>query len=696
MNGKTFPTPALPDSVYERLNPVNPYRHLGYTPDAAHPRNIMLFAHLHRRALEAFDRRGKEIAAIKTADAFTARQTRIKSVFHDALGAFPERTPLEPRVVGVIDEDDYVIERVIYESRPGHHVTANLYLPKTPGPVPGVLVPCGHSRNGKASSQKLGGLLARNGLAALVYDPIGQGERNQILTPEGKPVLRPTFEHNMLGAPARLIGRSAAHYRVWDGFRSLDYLASRPEIDPKRIGCTGCSGGGTLTSYLMVLDERIAVAAPVCYLTSYERLLITMGMQDDEQNIPGQFADGILHADYLALRAPKPTLMVTATRDFFDIDGAWDTFREAKGLFCLMEAGDRLDMFESDDPHGFSSAARRTVTRWMRRWLLDVDDLASTEEGTVRAETEVWCTKSGQVLLDGKSRSIIELNVEAMRNHECIRAKRQAAMNEDEFRRAVREKIGLTPPAHVVPVGYGVIAADGFDVTRLCFETEPGIVVPALLYTPGARAESEFVLYVNGDDKSAGADEIRALLDTGRRVLAADLRGFGETAPLGNGYAENFGRDFNEAYLALNLNCPLLGQRVFDLLSVVGYALAELVPAGGELRLIGTGRAAPVALHAAALDTRIARTEIRRGLLSWSAVVAADLHAGQAGNIVHDVLRLYDLPELVGLIAPRSLKVSGAVDPLGATVPRETVLATYTALAKRCEKIVTGKNLIIE
>src|SRR5204862_2010382 len=133
-----------------------------------------------------------------------------------------------------------------------------------------------------------------------------------------------------------------ATYRVWDGIRSLDYLAGRPDIDPKRLGCTGCSGGGTLTSYLMALDDRVAVAAPSCYLTSLERLFATIGPQDAEQNITGQVAFGLEHADYVLLHAPRPTLMLTGTRDFFGIQAAATTFRGAREGHGIFGHADRM------------------------------------------------------------------------------------------------------------------------------------------------------------------------------------------------------------------------------------------------------------------------------------------------------------------------------------------------------------------
>src|SRR5207248_3536007 len=137
-----------------------------------------------------------------------------------------------------------------YDSQPGFTVSALLYLPSTPPPYPGVLFPCGHSENGKAADayQRACMLLAKNGLAVLCCDPVGQGERKQILTPDGAGQFPATREHTMEGVGAILLGTNLARTMIWDGMRGIDYLQSRPDIDSSRIGCTGNSGGGTLTS----------------------------------------------------------------------------------------------------------------------------------------------------------------------------------------------------------------------------------------------------------------------------------------------------------------------------------------------------------------------------------------------------------------------------------------------------------------
>ena len=129
-----------------------------------------------------------------------------------------------------------------------------------------------------------------------------------------------------------------------------------------------------MTAYLMALDDRISVAAPSCYITSLERLFATIGPQDAEQNITGQVAAGMEHADYRHHAGAQADLLSVGTRDFFDIRGSWDTFREVKLIFGRLGFGERVDLFESDEEHGFTKPRRVATARWMRRWLLKQDE----------------------------------------------------------------------------------------------------------------------------------------------------------------------------------------------------------------------------------------------------------------------------------------------------------------------------------
>jgi len=625
----------------------------------------MLYNYLLKEAQKHFEVRRRVVADLKTPAEIRKRQEYLKERFIRALGGFPAKTPLNARVVGTIRGDGFRIEKVIYESRPDHHVTANLYLPESSAPVPGVLVPCGHSSNGKAADlyQRVCILMAKNGLAALCYDPIGQGERIQLLK-EGKPAIPgSTSEHTMVGVGALLVGTSTATYRIWDGIRSLDYLAGRPEIDGKRLGCTGNSGGGTLTAYLMALDERIIAAAPSCYITSLERLFATIGPQDAEQNITGQVAFGMEHADYLTMRAPKPTLMCVATRDFFDITGAWTTFREAKLLYGKLGHGERMSIFEYNDKHGFSKPRREAAMRWMRRWLLQKDDAPFEEDFPIYTDAQLQCTRSGQVLDDFHGKSAFHLNAEMSRALARRRAQR-GKLERGKLVDVLQRHLHVPPlPQTVQTEDLGVVTRTGYRITKRLYETEPGILVPALEFTPEKAADGPLLVYLHGQgmaSQAAPGGGIEKLVRAGHRVLALDLRGWGETAPSmpSKKRPDYFGVDWKEAFLALHLDRPLLGQRVYDLLVVLQARV------GKEVHVVAVESAGPVALHAAALEPRIRRLTLERSLDSWTSVVEKPISRNQLANVLPDVLADYDLPDLAALL-PVTIRdpVDGAQAP---------------------------------
>jgi dienelactone hydrolase len=654
----------------------------------------ILRAYLLDETQKAFDARRAAVAALKTPDDVRKRQKELRAKFIAALGGFPDKTPLHARVVGTIQRDGYRVERVVYESRPDHHVTATLYLPDGKGPFPAVLMPIGHSADGKADSSVQRGaiLLARNGLAALAYDPIGQGERRQLLDDKGMPtIISSTSEHTMVGIGALLVGRSTASYRIWDGIRSIDYLASRPEIDAKRLGCTGCSGGGTLTSYLMALDDRIGVAAPSCYITSLERLFATIGPQDAEQNITGQVAFGMEHADYLTIRAPRPTLICTASRDFFDSQGTWTSFHEAKRIYGLMGYSERVDLVESDSGHGFPKTQREAMLRWMRRWLLKIDDAPTEGETAIAKDAELLCTRTGQVLEDFKGKSVFGLNAE--REAELAKG-RAKARDKDELLKEVARLAGVRlPVAAAKMTEVGEVKREGYRIRKLVFETEPGVKVPGLLFEAGG---GPLVMYADGAGKAAAAapgGPIEKLLKDGARVLALDLRGMGETAPgkPAPGKPNYFGADYYEAFVALHLGRPLLGQRVTDLLAVV----AKMAGESDDIRLIGVGSAGPAALHAAALEPRVMRLTLEGALVSWSAVVRTPVSNDQLTNVVPAALAVYDLPDLAALVAPRPLTIRKPADPTGKRLNRGAADDAYKLVRAAYGRAEAEKQFVV-
>ena len=288
----------------------------------------------------------------------------------EAMGGFPERTPLNARTVGVIERDGYTIEKVVFESRPRHHVTAHLFLPdpaKFPAPHPAVLMPCGHADEGKLfpMHHRAGVIAARGGFAALMCDPVDQGERRQ----RADRPLDGVIGHTDAGLRAHLLGWNIAQFRVWDGIRAVDYLCSRKDIDAKRLGVSGFSGGGTLTSYLNLMDDRFATACPMAFITDFPSLAKGPGPQDSEQVIHGQLAFGLNHLALLTSAFPKPVCPGFSFDDFFPYDGSRATFALARERYAAAGLADRLDRLECPGRHGWYASEQHGLVLWMRRWL---------------------------------------------------------------------------------------------------------------------------------------------------------------------------------------------------------------------------------------------------------------------------------------------------------------------------------------
>jgi pimeloyl-ACP methyl ester carboxylesterase len=407
------------------------------------------------------------------------------------------------------------------------------------------------------------------------------------------------------------------------------------------------------------------VAAPSCYLTSLERLFATIGPQDAEQNITGQVALGLEHADYIGLRATKPTLLCAATRDFFDIQGTWTSFREAKRLYTIMGHPERLDILESNTGHGWPTSHREGMARWMLRWLAGKDEAVVEGDFKIEKDADLLCTRTGQVLDDLKGVSTFGLNLKRARE---LREWRGDVTKED-----VAKLLGVKLPGAAADntLGKAFESAAGSTV-KMVFETERGVKLPALLC---GKEGGPLVVYVHDGGKEVDmGGPISRRVKAGQRVLALDLRGWGETAPAPMPKKPgHFGNDFREAYLALHLGRPLLGQRVHDLLSIIAK-LDE------KVEVVGVGKGGLVALHAAALSDKITKVRVVNALVSWENVVETPLSIDQLTQAVPGALAKYDLPQLAKMIAPRKLEIVNPVDATGKPLSADAAKKAYAGL----------------
>ena len=580
----------------------------------------------------------------------------MREFFKTNIGGFPERTPLNAKVVGKGTKENFRYEKIIYESQPGYYVTALLYLPLSEGPYPGILMPCGHSANGKAAEayQRACISLAMNGFATLCYDPVGQGERYYPYG-EDKKQLGSTIEHTLLNGGAIPTGANVSMYRIWDGMRGIDYLESRDDILTDKLGVTGNSGGGTLTSYLMALDERVAVAAPSCYLTDYKELTEDSGPHDGEQNTFNQLIVGMNHPDFIHMRAPKPTLICAATNDFFNINGTWRTYREAKRLYTRLGYGERVDLVETDATHGFSIQLREGMVRWMKRWIMDIDEPVFEPDFAILTDAEALCTESGSVFELPNAVSAFDLN--RQRVEALAKARAGSTATADQIHGVINAsafKDIASPSAHLA-------SKDGAKHSWY-LEPEEGVFLPLDIYLPEGDVKSiNIVLSVEG--RATLSPEHIASAKDGQALCAVDLRGYGETTTSDTRWGNTVGGDWCDFSRAFLLGRSYVGMRSDDIGSTVQFLRTQF-GADTTFTLEATNGATVPALHAAALNpSTFTSVHLTQGIPSWSAIAGDPYAKHQLVNAVHGALRTYDLPDLIGMMPAGKIIITDPVIP---------------------------------
>jgi len=628
------------------------------------PPKEMTTRYLRNLARQAVEKRRLTFEGLKDAKDILAYQQRMRHQFVEKLGGFPDKTPLNGKIVGTIKGDGYRVENVIFESRPQHYVAANFYIPDGKGPHPGAILSCGHSNlTGKASGayQLAGILAAKHGIAVLCYDPIGQGERFQMLNADGTPRYRlSTTEHSHVGASCILVGQNAATYRIWDGMRALDYLETRPDIIKGKYGCTGISGGGTLTEYLMALDDRIYCAAPGCAPSHFARQVDKGGMGDAEQNIFGQIAWGLDHPDYTIMRAPRPTLILAATGDFVDINGTWDLFREASRVYAKLGHPERMALVETDAQHGYSKGLREGMAAWMRRWLLSVDGNVIEADLKPHPVAELLCSPKGQVQLLPGARTVMDFNMDLVEKYAPARKELWRLENRAKAVAEVRRSAGIATLARLHKPSarrVGKIERPGYTIEKIILDSEPGIWLPALYFQP-AKATAPGILYVHGNGKSTDAKPggpIEKLVLQGHPVLAPDLRSCGEIGPQP---AMEWGGSFYEIFMAYKLGKSFVGMRAEDILVCARFLSEADTKAPAPVHLVAVAEAGPPALHAAAVEKQLfAHLTLRDSMTTWVPTVRDPTLPGQLVQTVHGALQAYDLADLLASLPKESVTV---------------------------------------
>ena len=645
-------------------------------------------------------KRSAIVARIQTPDAARARQAEVRARLAGLIGSFPERTPLHARVLGEMKADGFRVRKVIFESQPDFPVTALLYLPDNAGEArqsAAILMTPGHYIGGKTADVRMAALFARNGFVALSYDPIGQGERLQYPDPAnpGKSLVTgATGEHGEASLQPMLIGDTFARYEIWDAMRGVDYLSSLPEVDPKRIGAFGCSGGGTVTALTAALEPRIAAVGVACYITSFNELLPALGPQDAEQSTPRFLSSGFDFADLIDVAAPRPYAVISTYSDMFPFAGARSSVIEARRFYALFDpasAGEHANdgaptipptptgpALNADTSNrvpltarlqfitgaGHHAALQPITSRILSFFLRNLDPAADPDHPIVPdpaandtsaslglPKDALQVTTTGQVATSfPHAETVLTLNQK--RAARLLIARH--APNQQELPQLIRQATGAqaTPalsPSHTLLAASGAFTlptADGLELQAdIAIPQQPGPHPAVLLLVPGS---------IHGEDATAKANKARfdSLAADGNLVLALTPR----PSPPGTEETKSplLGRFYLLSLRADLVGRTLLGMRVDDAIQAIDFLTSRSDVDPHKISAEGNGHMGLVLLHAAVLDPQLSHVAVDHALASYRGLLDVRLPIDAAEDIVPGVLLHYDVPDLVHSLGSRA------------------------------------------
>ena len=627
-------------------------------------------------------------ANLKTKADAEAYVRDVRAKIASCFGKLPEKTPLNAKVTGKLERDAYTVEKVVFESRPRFFVTANLYVPKgaKEKPRPGVVGSCGHSHNGKAEPayQSFCQGLARMGYVVLIFDPIGQGERVQYghVEKDHRPGVG-VGEHLLAGNQQFLVGEFFGTWRAWDGIRALDYLLSRPEVDPKHVGITGNSGGGTMTTWLAALDPRWTMAAPSCFVSTFRRNLENELPQDTEQCPPKVLALGLDHSDFLACMAPKPVAILAKEKDYFDVRGSEEAFARLKHLYKLLGAEENVKLHIGPTGHGYSIENREAMYQWFNR-ATGASDAKTEPKLTIEKDADLYAAPKGQVS-ELESRTVFSFTAEESERRDLRFELSRIQDRQIGMRLTVADmsetliKVLALPKRVGVPE-YRILRPAGNrkypkpHATTYVLETEkPAVAVVYRLsdqahYSRPPKDEGPAILYVSHHsadtelrDEPLLAELVKAEPQTA--FYAMDVRGVGESRPDTCGgpaeFTKPYGSDYFYAIHGIMLDRPYVAQKTHDLLRVLDWLKAI---GHKEVHLVAKGWGTIPATFAALLSELVTRVTLKNAFWSYGAVAGTEVYGWPLSCFVPRAQKVFDLKDCYEALKAKKLK---QIDVLG-------------------------------
>ncbi|MEI8016603.1 MAG: acetylxylan esterase [Schlesneria sp.] len=607
-----------------------------------------------------------------------------------AWGGFPE-TPcdLEPRILGGFQRDGYRVEKLIFRTRPGVWMTANAYVPDQSGKHSAILHVHGHWAGAKqdpvVQTRCIG--CAKLGFFVLCVDAFGAGERGI-----GKQLGE--YHGEMTAATLLPVGLPLSGMQVYENMRAVDYLRTRPEVDPDRIGITGASGGGNQSMYAGAFDERIRCVVPTCSVGTYQAYLSTACCMCEV--VPGalRFTE---EGNVLGLAADRGLMVTSATKDAyqFSVPEARKSFARVESIANLFKATSvKHTIIESG--HDYNQPMREAMYGWMTKQLKQEGDGSPISDPIIQPETPETLR-----CFPGDSRPddfvtiprFAAMEASRLADLRVVPANREAFEKlRTEKRRALIEVLGGEPkPA---PIHLNVEPKTDQTSQTLTFDSEPDVRLFVRRDLPEKPGRLAIVLDLDGGADAAWSSELaRSLRDGGWAVVTPELRTTGRFAHPGDkiGHAP----DHNTAEWSLWIGRPLLGQWVYDVRRTLDAIAERDGSLPHDVLAIGRGSSGVVALSAAALDERITRVKTVDSLSSFK--TNQPYRGLRLGLMIPGILRdVGDIADIASLVAPRPVTINGGITGDGNPLNRVSLDNAFATTKRAFELLDVGSLLAVE
>ncbi len=600
-------------------------------------------------AAETAKLEGAVINDIKTKEDWLRRKDELRRQLHEMLGLdpLPERTPLNPVVTGTLDHAEFTVEKLHFQSRPKLYVTANLYIPKgLTKPAPAVLYVCGHgnertkdnvSLGSKTKYQHHGAWLARQGYVCLIVDTL------QLAEIEG--LHHGTYHKDMFWWYSR--GYTPAGVEAWNGIRALDYLQSRKEVDPERLGVTGRSGGGASSWWIAALDERVKAAVPVAGITDLRNHVVDGVI---EGHCDCMFQVNTYGWDYgtvAALIAPRPLLLSNTDDDrIFPLDGVERVHWQTRKIYGLLGAAKDLGLQISWGGHMDTQELQVAALRWFNLHLKKEDP--KIEIAAVKmfepAQLKVFDTLPEDELNTTAHAWFVPT---AAAPKVPADASEWATMR-DDWRKNLNEKVfrGWAKEATPTEVDERRSRSGRRVAIDLTFSGDPPLKLTAVVDVPREGLSAESVQLLIAEDEGYSWTSPSDPKTTSPANAGVTPRGLGGTL-----WDQSPKKQTQHQRRFMLLGQTLGGQQVYDIRRAIQalHTVPELKDA--RVTLVAEGPMAALAVYAALYEPSVDRLELSN--LPTSHMPPETTSKDYAPALLN-VLKYLDLPQAVAMAAERA------------------------------------------